>query len=28
MVELPARVRHADYNRQPVPQAMLVPEVY
>ena len=28
MVELPARVRHPDYNRQPVPASMIVPEVY
>jgi polyphosphate kinase 2 len=27
-VELPARVRNADYLRQPVPQSMYVPEVY
>lgn len=27
-VELPARVRNADYIRQPVPDAMLIPEVY
>ncbi|MBU2285683.1 MAG: polyphosphate kinase 2 [Gammaproteobacteria bacterium] len=27
-VELPARVRHADYLRQPVPQSMIVPERY
>lgn len=27
-VELPARVRHADYLRQPVPASMIVPEVY
>src|SRR5262245_10088772 len=28
MVELPARERHADYSRLPVPSDMLVPEVY
>src|SRR5262245_5343633 len=28
LVELPARVRHADYSRQPVAQSMVVPEVY
>ena len=27
-VELPARERHADYLRQPVPQSMMVPEIY
>jgi polyphosphate kinase 2 len=27
-VALPARVRHADYLRQPVPAAMMVPETY
>jgi hypothetical protein len=27
-VELPERVRHADYLRHPVPQNMMVPEVY
>jgi polyphosphate kinase 2 len=27
-VELPARVRHADYSRRPVPPEMFVPEVY
>jgi polyphosphate kinase 2 len=27
-VELPARVRHVDYNRQDIPASMLVPEVY
>ena len=27
-VELPARERHADYLRQPVPASMMVPEVY
>ena len=27
-VELPARVRHSDYNRQDIPASMLVPEVY
>lgn len=27
-IELPARVRHADYLRQPVPASMYVPEVY
>ncbi|MBU1361715.1 MAG: polyphosphate kinase 2 [Gammaproteobacteria bacterium] len=27
-VELPARVRHADYLRQPVPESMIVPERY
>jgi polyphosphate kinase 2 (PPK2 family) len=27
-VELPARERHADYLRQPVPASMYVPEVY
>jgi len=25
---LPPRVRHDDYERQPVPQHILVPEVY
>ncbi|MFI4932161.1 MAG: polyphosphate kinase 2, partial [Burkholderiales bacterium] len=28
MVELPARVRHADYHRQPLAPSMVVPEVY
>ncbi|KLN53893.1 polyphosphate kinase 2 [Variovorax paradoxus] len=27
-VELPARERHADYLRQPVPASMIVPEIY
>jgi polyphosphate kinase 2 len=27
-VELPSRVHHEDYSRQPVPQSMIVPEVY
>ncbi|MFN6995083.1 MAG: polyphosphate kinase 2, partial [Aquincola tertiaricarbonis] len=27
-VQLPARVRHADYIRQPVPAEMIVPEIY
>ncbi|HWT18627.1 MAG TPA: polyphosphate kinase 2 [Variovorax sp.] len=27
-VELPARERHADYLRQPVPASMMVPEIY
>ncbi|MFH0130169.1 polyphosphate kinase 2 [Variovorax sp. EL159] len=27
-VELPARVRHDDYLRQPVPASMIVPEIY
>ena len=27
-VELPERVRHADYLRQPVPANMIVPEIY
>ena len=27
-IELPTRVRNADYHRHPVPQAMLVPEQY
>ena len=27
-IVLPARVRHADYTRQPVPPEMFVPEVY
>ena len=27
-IELPARVRHADYHRQPVPKELYVPEVY
>jgi hypothetical protein len=27
-VELPARVYHDEYSRQPVPSAMIVPEVY
>ena len=27
-VELPERVRHADYLRQPVPASMMVPEIY
>jgi len=27
-VELPGRIRHADYNRIPVPEEMYVPEVY
>jgi polyphosphate kinase len=27
-IELPERVRHADYSRQPVPAEMFVPEVY
>jgi polyphosphate kinase 2 (PPK2 family) len=27
-VELPQRVRHADYARRPVPPEMIVPEVY
>jgi len=27
-VELPARVRHADYIRNPVPQEIIVPEIY
>lgn len=27
-VELPERVRHADYSRRPVPAEMFVPEVY
>jgi hypothetical protein len=27
-VELPARVRHDDYLRQPVPANMIVPEIY
>jgi polyphosphate kinase 2 len=26
--ELPARVRHADYHRQPVPEELYVPDVY
>ena len=28
LVNLPERVRHADYLRQPVPDAMMIPEVY
>jgi polyphosphate kinase len=28
MIELPERVRHADYSRRPVPAEMFVPEVY
>ena len=28
LVQLPQRVRHADYSRSPVPDAMVVPEVY
>lgn len=27
-VNLPERVRHADYNRHPVEPAMIVPQVY
>ncbi|HSI51046.1 MAG TPA: polyphosphate kinase 2 [Ideonella sp.] len=27
-VELPARVRHADYSRNPVPDEMIVPEIF
>jgi polyphosphate kinase 2 len=27
-IELPERVRHPDYTRHPVPQSMMVPEVY
>jgi polyphosphate kinase len=27
-VDLPQRVRHADYSRRPVPPEMFVPEVY
>ena len=27
-ITLPERVRHADYHRQPVPESMIVPEVY
>jgi hypothetical protein len=27
-VELPARVYHDEYSRQPVPASMIVPEVY
>jgi polyphosphate kinase 2 len=27
-IELPARVRHSDYYRQPVPKEMYVPEIY
>jgi polyphosphate kinase 2 (PPK2 family) len=27
-IELPARQRHPDYSRQPVPERMIVPEVY
>jgi len=27
-IQLPARERHADYTRQPVPEEMFVPEVY
>jgi hypothetical protein len=27
-IELPARVRNADYIRQPVPQSLIVPEKY
>jgi hypothetical protein len=27
-IELPARVRHPDYIRHPVPEAMIVPERY
>jgi polyphosphate kinase 2 len=27
-IQLPARVRHPDYHRQPVPQDLFVPEVY
>jgi polyphosphate kinase len=27
-IELPERVRHADYIRQPVPAAMIIPEIY
>jgi polyphosphate kinase len=27
-IELPERVRHADYSRRPVPPEMFVPEVY
>jgi hypothetical protein len=27
-VQLPARERHADYLRQPVPASMMVPEIY
>jgi hypothetical protein len=28
MIELPTRVRNADYIRQPVPQSLIVPEKY
>jgi hypothetical protein len=28
LIELPARVRHEDYTRAPVPANMIVPEVY
>jgi hypothetical protein len=27
-IDLPARVRNADYLRQPVPESMVVPEIY
>jgi len=27
-IELPARARHEDYSRQPVPQEIVVPQVY
>jgi hypothetical protein len=27
-IELPERVRHPDYSRQPVPAPMIVPETY
>jgi hypothetical protein len=28
VVELPERMRHADYVRKPVPPEMIVPEIY
>jgi hypothetical protein len=27
-IELPKRERHEDYQRQPVPQDIIVPEIY